>query len=144
MRIEKQITVEAPPEKVWEWIGHPQDYPRWLAGMTRFDPESEPESESDGDEVRVGSRYAMRMHVGSADVGGLIEVVECDPCKELAWTSITGIDQRGRWRLREVESETRVGAPRTLLLLGAIFFLALAAHELFAGRLAITGDRRAA
>jgi len=44
----------------------------------------------------------------------------------------------------QVESETRVGAPRTLLLLGAIFFLALAAHELFAGRLAITGDRRAA
>lgn len=41
----------------------------------------------------------------------------------------------------ELESEARVEAPRTLLLLGAIFFLALAAHERFAGRLAITGDR---
>ncbi|MEK6229698.1 MAG: AMP-binding protein, partial [Actinomycetota bacterium] len=102
MRIEKQITIEGPLERVWEWIGHPQDYPRWLAGMTRFDPEGEKDPDGEGDdEVHVGSRYAMRMHVGSADVGGLIEVIECDPAKELAWTSITGIDQRGRWRLRE-------------------------------------------
>lgn len=42
---------------------------------------------------------------------------------------------------RDVRSETRVQAPRTLLLLGALFFLALAAHERYAGRLAITGDR---
>ena len=105
MRIEKQITIEAPPERVWEWIGHPQDYPRWLAGMVRF----EAENGERGDEVHVGSRYAMRMHVGSADVGGLIEVVECDPAKELAWTSITGIDQRVRWRLRDADKgETRV------------------------------------
>jgi uncharacterized membrane protein len=39
--------------------------------------------------------------VGSAEIGGLIEVVEWAPERELAWTSITGIDQRGRWRLRE-------------------------------------------
>ncbi|MDQ3672585.1 MAG: VWA domain-containing protein [Actinomycetota bacterium] len=41
----------------------------------------------------------------------------------------------------EAVSETRVKAPRTLLLLGAIFFVALAAHERFAGRLAITSER---
>ena len=39
---------------------------------------------------------------------------------------------------------TRVPAPRTLLLLGVCFFLALTAHELFAGTLAITRDRRPA
>ena len=43
----------------------------------------------------------MRMHVGSADVGGLVEVVEFDEPGDMAWTSVTGIDQRGRWRLRE-------------------------------------------
>jgi uncharacterized membrane protein len=42
----------------------------------------------------------MLLRVGSAEVGGLIEIVEWDPPKELAWTSITGVDQRGRWRLR--------------------------------------------
>ena len=45
---------------------------------------------------------------------------------------------------QELESETRVRAPRTLLLLGVFFFLALAAHERFAGRLAITSGRSAA
>ena len=29
-----------------------------------------------------------------------MEVVEWDPPHELAWTNITGIDQRGRWILR--------------------------------------------
>jgi uncharacterized membrane protein len=42
----------------------------------------------------------MLMRVGSAEVGGLIETVEFNPERDLAWTSITGIDQRGRWRLR--------------------------------------------
>jgi len=41
----------------------------------------------------------------------------------------------------EAESETRVGAPRTLVLLGMLFFLALAAHERYSGRLAITSRR---
>ena len=41
------------------------------------------------------------MRVGSAEVGGLIELVEWDPGRDLAWTSVTGIDQRGRWRLRD-------------------------------------------
>ena len=40
------------------------------------------------------------MHVGSAEVGGLVEVVEHDPGRDMAWVSVVGIDQRGRWRLR--------------------------------------------
>ena len=43
----------------------------------------------------------MLLRVGSAEVGGLIEVVEFTEPRDLAWTSVTGIDQRGRWRLRE-------------------------------------------
>ena len=49
------------------------------------------------------------MRVGSAEVGGLIEVVEFNAPSDMAWVSITGIDQRGRWRLRErVPGRTRV------------------------------------
>jgi uncharacterized membrane protein len=47
----------------------------------------------------------MLMRVGSADVGGLIEVVEYHEPRDLAWTSVTGIDQRGRWRLRALEGD---------------------------------------
>jgi len=41
------------------------------------------------------------MEVGSAEVGGIVEVVEYDPPADMAWVSITGPSQRGRWRLRE-------------------------------------------
>jgi len=113
--------VEAPREQVWELVADPAGYPRFMPGMTRFDPQQGSDRELAG-----GSRFSMRMHVGSADIGGVIEIVEHDPPAELAWTSITGIDQRGRWRLREAPQEgcTRVslrltyGAPGGLL--GAI------------------------
>jgi uncharacterized membrane protein len=49
----------------------------------------------------LGARYRMLLRVGSAEVGGLIEIVEFSPPRDLAWTSVTGVDQRGRWRLRE-------------------------------------------
>ena len=49
------------------------------------------------------------MRIGSADIGGLVEVVECDENADMAWTSITGIDHRVRWRLRESDDgRTRV------------------------------------
>ncbi len=102
MRVEESIAIDASCEDVWELISDPQSYPSFMAGITRFDME--------GERLRgPGSRYSMRMHVGSAHVGGLIEVVEWDPPREMAWTSVTGIDQRGRWRLRAVtEHRTRV------------------------------------
>ncbi|MBJ7608081.1 MAG: hypothetical protein JF887_01440 [Candidatus Dormibacteraeota bacterium] len=43
------------------------------------------------------------MRVGSADVGGEVELVEYQPGADLAWTGVTGIEQRGRWRLRELD-----------------------------------------
>src|SRR5262245_42749264 len=50
----------------------------------------------------LGARYRMLIHVGAADVGGLIEIVEWQPEGDMAWSSVTGVDQRGRWRLREL------------------------------------------
>ncbi|CAN5519883.1 long-chain-fatty-acid--CoA ligase FadD2 [soil metagenome] len=127
MRIEEQITVEATREEVWALLGDPAGYPRFMPGITRFDPEGERSARdheaSTPDDLDKGSRFSMRMHVGSADVGGLIEIVEHDPPNDLAWTSITGIDQRGRWRVRDAagEGRTRVslrlsyGAPGGIL-----------------------------
>ncbi len=98
MRLEEKITVEATPDEVWELIADPQDIPRFVSAITRFDPEAE------DTEPGIGARYQMLMHVGSADVGGLIEIVEYDEGRDIAWTSITGIDQRGRWRVREASN----------------------------------------
>jgi uncharacterized membrane protein len=70
-----------------------------MAGVTRW--------EVSGDQERgLGARYRNLMRVRSAEVGGLVEVVEYDPPRDLAWTSVTGLDQRGRWRVRQ-RSENR-------------------------------------
>ncbi len=65
----------------------------FMSGITRWEVDSE-------EPTGLGARYRTLMRVGSAEVGGLVEVVEWDPPWDLAWTSVTGIDQRGRWRLR--------------------------------------------
>ena len=38
---------------------------------------------------------------------GSMEIVEWEEPRELAWTSVTGVDQRGRWRLREHGTASR-------------------------------------
>jgi uncharacterized membrane protein len=117
VRIEREITIDAPREKVWELAGDPRLYDRFMDGITMAGPEDLGDAEPG-----VGSRYSMRMRVGSADIGGPIELVEHDPPRDLAWTSITGIDQRGRIRVRDAgEGRTKVtlrlsyGSPGGLL-----------------------------
>ena len=94
MRVSAQIEIAAPPEDVWEFVVDPARQLHFMAGMTRW--EVVPGSKRTG----LGARYRMLLRVGSAEVGGLIEVVEFVPERDLAWTSVTGVDQRGRWRLR--------------------------------------------
>jgi len=102
MRTRAAIDVAASPEVVWEFVADPRHVLHFMSGVTRYEVAGE---QREG----CGARYRMLMRVGSAEVGGLIEVVEFDPARELAWTSVTGIDQRGRWRLRRVSPErTRV------------------------------------
>ena len=102
MRSRTAIDISAPADVVWEFIADPRHYLHFMSGVTRWEVSGEP---SQG----AGARYRMLMRVGSAEVGGLIEVVEFEPGRELAWTSVTGIDQRGRWRVRPLSSErTRV------------------------------------
>jgi acyl-CoA synthetase (AMP-forming)/AMP-acid ligase II len=96
VRVDERITISCRPSAAWEVIGDPARYTSVISGLTRW------ESVRSGP-TGVGARYAMRMRVGSADVGGEVEVVEYQPGCDLAWTGVTGIEQRGRWRIREVE-----------------------------------------
>ena len=96
MRIAERILVNAPPEAVWAVISDPESYLHFMSGITRWEVK-------DGKARGLGARYSMRMRAGSAEIGGLIEVVEFDEPADMAWTSITGLDQRGRWRLRPRE-----------------------------------------
>src|SRR5947199_3250816 len=98
MRVEESALIDAGIDRVWDVVYDFPNYKEWMAGITRWDVESRKRKE-------LGARFNMRMEVGSAEVGGLIEIVECDEPGDLAWTSITGLDQRGRWRLRERQGE---------------------------------------
>jgi uncharacterized membrane protein len=102
VRIEQKITVDAPRHVVWEYVTEPANYPVFMEGLTRW--------EVAGDKHKgLGARYRMLLRIGAADVGGLIEVVEWQPEGDMAWSSVTGVDQRGRWRLRETsDGRTRV------------------------------------
>jgi uncharacterized membrane protein len=102
MRATASRTLAAPTDRVWSIVTDPECALLYMSGVTRW--------EVVGDQpTGLGARYRMLFRVGSAEVGGLIEVVEWLPPSEMAWTSITGLDQRGRWRLREAPGgRTRV------------------------------------
>jgi carbon monoxide dehydrogenase subunit G len=101
MRIAEHVDVQASPGIVWDQVSDPARVLDFFAGVTRWECVGGPRS-------GLGARYRMLMRVGSAEVGGLIEVVEFDVERDLAWNSVTGIDQRGRWRVRAREDSTRV------------------------------------
>ena len=94
MRISVAMDVGAPRAAVWEIVTDPGRYLHVMHGVTRWEVVSERDR-------GIGARYRTLMHVGSAEVGGLVEVVEWDEPGDVAWHSVTGVDQRGRWRLRE-------------------------------------------
>jgi uncharacterized membrane protein len=100
MRVNASVQLAAPIELVWGIVSNPERVLTFMSGVTRWEVEGE-------QRTGLGTRYRMLFRIGSAEVGGLIEVVEWDEPSELAWTSVTGLDQRGRWRLREM-SDGRV------------------------------------
>jgi uncharacterized membrane protein len=94
MRVERELVINAPRDVIWDYITDPGNYTTFFSGITRWDVE--------GRKRRgLGARYRILMRVGSAEVGGLVEVVEFEAPGDMAWTSVMGLDQRGRWRLRE-------------------------------------------
>ena len=96
------MTIDAPRSRVWDYVTDPANYTEFMEGLTRWEVE--------GETARgLAARYRILLRVGSADVGGLIEVVEWAPEGDMAWSSVTGVDQRGRWRLRETsDGQTKV------------------------------------
>src|SRR5256714_8106658 len=101
MRVAADIEVAAPAASIWEFIADPSRALHFMSGITRWEVVGDRPS-------GLGARYRMLLRVGSAEVGGLIEIVEWTEPSDMAWTSLLGLDQRGRWRLREREGGTRV------------------------------------
>lgn len=99
MHVSANTDIAAPRQVVWNYIVDPARHLNFMDGMTKWEIEG---ARRNG----LGARFSMRMRIGSVEMGGRIEIVEFDPPCDLAWTSITGIDHRGRWRLRTVTGRT--------------------------------------
>jgi uncharacterized membrane protein len=94
MRVEQKLLIEAPRATIWEVISDGKRYRDFMADAELW--------EVVGDRASgLGARWAIRLRVGSAPVGGLVEITEFDEPKNLAFNAITGVATRGRWRLRE-------------------------------------------
>jgi uncharacterized membrane protein len=102
MRLKESIIIAASPQQIWDYLAEPNNALHYMSGVTRWEVQGERRT-------GLGARYRMLLRVGSAEVGGLIELVEFAEPRDMAWSSVTGIDQRGRWRLRELApGRTRV------------------------------------
>jgi uncharacterized membrane protein len=103
MRLNESIAISASPKLIWDYLAEPSNYLHFMSGITRWEV-------AGGDQRSgLGARYRMLIRVGSAEVGGLIEIVEWHEQRDMAWSSVLGVDQRGRWRLRELDDgRTRV------------------------------------
>ena len=129
MRVEQSIEVLAPRERVWEYVASPERYAEFMVGSRWSAIPGEPTS-------GLRARFSIATEVASVDLGGVIEVIEFDPPHELAWTSVTGIDHRGRWVLRDLKGSTKVTLRVSYQVPGGI--LALIASR--AGAPFIRGD----
>jgi uncharacterized membrane protein len=102
MRVAESIEIAAPPARIWAVVSDPTRVLSFMSGVTRWEVEGSPRT-------GLGSRCRVLFRIGAAEIGGLIEFVEWDEGRELAWTSVLGIDQRGRWRIRPAANgRTRV------------------------------------
>jgi uncharacterized membrane protein len=102
MRVSANAKVAAPIDQVWSFVSDPERVLSFMSGVTRWEVEGTRRT-------GLGTRYRVLFRIGAAEIGGLIEVVEWEQPTELAWTSVLGVDQRGRWRLRQLsDGGTRV------------------------------------
>jgi uncharacterized membrane protein len=123
VRVEESIRIAAPRDRVWRYVSEPKRYSEFIVGSTWKPVAGEPPS-------GPRARFEMGIEVRSIDLGGVVEIVEYEPPHELAWTSITGIDQRGRWILRERDGATEATMRVSYQVPGGV--LALVASRLAA------------
>ncbi|MGZ6832987.1 MAG: SRPBCC family protein [Mycobacteriaceae bacterium] len=94
MRVERRLIINADRDAIWKVVSNPDCYPSFMPNLERWETLTE-------GPPGVESRYEVRWKIGSMPVGGIVEVVEFDVGRDLAWVAITGVTQHGRFRLRD-------------------------------------------
>ena len=94
MRVQRQCVIDADRDTVWKVVSDPDCYPEFMASLERW------ETVTPGP-ARKGARYTVHWKIGSGPIGGVVEVSEFDPARDLAWIGISGVSLRGRFRIRD-------------------------------------------
>jgi carbon monoxide dehydrogenase subunit G len=131
MRVDESIRIAAPREDVWRFVSQPDCYSEFMVNSSWAPVAGEPTS-------GARARWNIAIGVGSIDLSGVVEFVEWDPPHEFSWVNITGIDQRGRWILRDCGTETQATLRVSYQVPGGV--LALVASQL--GRPLLRRDLR--
>lgn len=95
------MAIDRPTSEVFAVISDPGRLAEFFAGLTRWIPLTE---QTQG----VGARFRVLMKVGSVEAGGVAQITEWDPERIIAWEGVSGVRQRGAWRLRPLTGGTEV------------------------------------
>ena len=106
MRVNTSIVAKASRDDVWDLISDPDAYREFMSGFTRWELDGDGATDADR-RMRLGSRIRMLIHVGSAQVGGLIEVVECKRGADIG----CGDSDPGGHSLQDCGQHRAVGLP---------------------------------
>ncbi|OBK15539.1 SRPBCC family protein [Mycobacterium asiaticum] len=102
MRVERRCVIKTDRDAVWKIVSDPDTYPSFMSNLERWEAAND-------QPPGVGARYIVHWKIGSVPIGGLIEVVEFDDNRDVAFVGITGVTLRGRIRLRDGnDGETKV------------------------------------
>ena len=94
MRVERRCVINADRDAVWKIVSDPDCYPSFMTNLERWEITSD-------QRTGVGARYTVHWKIGSVPIGGVVEVSEFDPAHDLAWIGVSGVSQRGRFRIRD-------------------------------------------
>ncbi len=78
LKLERSRLVKAPARDIWNEILDVKSWPEWKPFIKKVT--------GDGGEIRIGSRFTMKIAVKGPAVPVPVEVITLDPYKEMAWT----------------------------------------------------------
>lgn len=118
--VRHQAVVEAPRDKVFAYVSNHENVPKFMFGLTKFEPTTELTS-------GVGATYDAAMEVGPKSLGSIVETVEWVDGEALTLQSVKGFSAGTKWRFTDVDGGTSVDVEFTYKLPGGLAGKALSA-----------------
>lgn len=100
-RLADSIVIARLPEAAYALLSDVANYRLCFVGITRWEP-------VEGEELGVGTHIKVLMRSESIQAGGVIRITAIEANRLIAWESVRGIRQRGRWTIEPCPEGTRL------------------------------------